>query len=83
MARIPSDEIERIERLANHGERWLMVAVGLMVAGLVCLAAGAPYVVDVFVLCAALAAATMSARDLVPVYRGIVRWRRWGKDDDG
>jgi len=82
MARIPANEIERIQARANHGERWLMVAGGLMVAGLFCLAVGAPYVVDVLVLCASLAAAAVSARDLVPVYRGVVRWRRWRKDDD-
>jgi len=82
MGRLKADEIEKIEQRANRGERWLLVAVGVMVAGLVCLAAGAPYVVDVFVLCASLAAAAVSARDLVPVYRGIVRWRRWRKDSE-
>ena len=82
MARIPADEIKRIEDRANRGERWLFIAVGIMVAGLACLAAGAPYVVDLLVLCASLAAAAVSARDLVPVYRGILRWRRWRKDDD-
>ena len=82
MGTIHSEEIERIERLSHRGERWLLIAGGLMIAGLVCLAIGAPYVVEVLVLCAGLAAAAVSARDLVPVYRGILRWRRWRKDDD-
>jgi hypothetical protein len=82
MGRLKADEIERIEARANRGERWLLVAVGFMIAGLVSLAAGAPYVVHVLMLCASLAAAAVSARDLVPVYRGIIRWRRWRKDDE-
>lgn len=77
MGTIRTDELERIERLADRGERWLLVSGGLMVAGLLCLAAGAPVFVPVLVLCSALAAAAMSARDLVPVYRGIIRlWRQ-------
>jgi hypothetical protein len=84
MARLTPDEIEKLEAHADRGQRWLFIAGGCMLASLVSLAAGAPYNISLFLLSSVFGAIAISARDLVPVYKNIIRMRRWNRrDDDG
>jgi hypothetical protein len=82
MARLTPDEIEKLEAHADRGQRWLFIAGGFMLAGLISLAAGAPYNVSLFLLSSVFGAIAISARDLAPVYRNIIRMHRWRKDDE-
>jgi hypothetical protein len=82
MARLTPDEIDKLEAHADRGQRWLFIAGGLMLASLVSLAAGAPYNVSLFLLSSVFGAIAISARDLAPVYRNIIRTYRWRKSDE-
>jgi hypothetical protein len=82
MARLTPDEIEKLEAHADRGQRWLFIAGGLMLASLVSLAAGAPYNVSLLLLSSVFGAIAISARDLAPVYRNIIRMHRWNRRDD-
>jgi hypothetical protein len=83
MGRYRFTPTDALEAKLHRGERWLLVTVGLLIAGLGGLVAGLPWRLAAFVLACGWVSATVAGGYLVPAFRATSGLHRARKREDG